>query len=349
MDAPPPLLSDYSVPIETLTFPTAQLAYLAEGAANVVYAITRPLNGNNRIPSLLRLRKALPTTLPVPLAHQLHTTYICPLFKAEQLVEQQPVCLAPDVIPTLNEGLHVEEASGRRLAKRHGVYLEGKERFGLLVRDMRALKDGEVTVEFKPKWLAHSPTMPEGSTRCRNCALRAQRAMLRLKEGREANGGGSGEHESFCPLDLVVDDHSRRRKVVKAVMANSRVSERDWERVERRLMDWLGDRGQLLMRRLRQVQIAHDPVGVLRFDGKEEKKMGVRIAMTVRDCTVFVRIPVEEGKAIEARLGDLDVKHAGKFASWKDVERKLIDDRWYHGRELPKGSKVVECALSTRK
>lgn len=48
-----------------------------------------------------------------------------------------------------------------------------------------------------------------------------------------------------------------------------------------------------------------------------------------------VQIPLHRDRAIEARLGDLDLKSsAGKKAEyWRSLESSLIDEGWYTGTE----------------
>ncbi|KAM7191451.1 hypothetical protein V8F33_008927 [Rhypophila sp. PSN 637] len=74
------------------------------------------------------------------------------------------------------------------------------------------------------------------------------------------------------------------------------------------------------------------------------------LAMTLRDCTCFVRIPGPssstnstgagaateedlEGVEVEAKLGDLDKKNGpAKLATWQAMERRLIDEGFYTKR-----------------
>jgi len=61
-----------------------------------------------------------------------------------------------------------------------------------------------------------------------------------------------------------------------------------------------------------------DTVGVLQGDALDDN---LRAAMTLRDCTVFVRFPDNgNNEKIEARLGDLDVKSVEKMSYWKDTD-----------------------------
>lgn len=79
-----------------------------------------------------------------------------------------------------------------------------------------------------------------------------------------------------------------------------------------------------------------DRFGVLIAETASEE---LRVAMTVRDCSVFVRLGGGDGKGdeegdgeVEARIGDLDVKSPEKLGYWKETERVLVEEGWYAGR-----------------
>jgi hypothetical protein len=78
----------------------------------------------------------------------------------------------------------------------------------------------------------------------------------------------------------------------------------------------------------------HDATNVLESD-----LMDLRVAMTLRDCSLFVNIPFNKDEDITARLGDLDLKSSLKLETWRKKERKLIDGGWYAGR----GGENVHC------
>jgi inositol-pentakisphosphate 2-kinase len=96
---------------------------------------------------LLRLRKDLPTTVPVKLAQVEWQKHIPPLFSHESLVNQSLVELRPGkIIPRLNSelvsweanpalGAHENGFLGSRPTKRRGTYLADDD-YGLLVTDM---------------------------------------------------------------------------------------------------------------------------------------------------------------------------------------------------------------------
>ncbi|KFX92584.1 hypothetical protein V490_05305, partial [Pseudogymnoascus sp. VKM F-3557] len=181
--------------------------YLSEGAANVVYTINVPQqsstdehgdeqeNGKTSTPNpwhgkLLRFRKDLPTTTPTLTAHLAFRTSIAPLFPSEDLIDIRLVSLGSShLIRTLNAALVAAEkasSSSPRPKQRHGVYL-ADDPHALLITDMSPPTSATL-IQFKPKWLAPSPSAPPGSKRCRTCALHARRAIKK---------------PSFCPLDLI--------------------------------------------------------------------------------------------------------------------------------------------------
>jgi hypothetical protein len=103
---------------------------------------------------LLRVRKDLPTTLPVAIAQAKWEKLVSPLFSPSQVVEQSLVDLRyGNIIATLNQELREYEAgAGSRASRpsrpinRQGTYLADDD-YGLLVTDMTT---------FGGKFCAHS-------------------------------------------------------------------------------------------------------------------------------------------------------------------------------------------------
>ena len=305
------------------------LAYLAEGAANIVYkpilTPSTPLSSTEHLSSrLLRLNKALPSRVPVSQSHRDFCQLIRPLFGANDVVDQQLILLPAHTIQTLNARLKEDERARRRPVKRLGLYLAKEEGYGLLVRDMTPdLARGEVVVEFKPKWLAQSPSAPEGARRCRTCALAEQRNAIRRSEGGK-------ELPYFCPLDLVSCDERRVGRAVQGILSTSKARGAGSSDVYERLVAVLLESKVLL--RLKELQETLDPLGI--FDADEESR-DFRIATTLRDCSVFVKMPADTAGEVELRLGDLDLKSGrqGKAGYWRAVEETLISEGWYMGTE----------------
>ena len=121
---------------------------------------------------------------------------------------------------------------------------------------------------------------------------------------------------------------------------------------------WLSS--NTLLPGLREMQMTLDKIGVLKNDKNDEK---FRAAMTLRDCTVFVRFrlgAVDELTAdfdrdgavdhgTEARLGDLDLKSPDKAQYWKDTENALIGEGWYTGTEKDESRQPLTCQLSPKR
>ena len=86
-----------------------------------------------------------------------------------------------------------------------------------------------------------------------------------------------------------------------------------------------------------------DQTGVLEGDPNDEKLLA---AMTLRDCTVFVKVTDADPREWEARIGDLDLKSRDKIGYWRGVERDLIEEGWYKGSERDEDRQPIVCRLS---
>jgi inositol-pentakisphosphate 2-kinase len=285
------------------------LEYLAEGTANVVYRIVAPppspstaadLNFESdgsshdvplpsEIPALrldprlegrlVRLRKDLPSTVPVIESQTYLENLIVPLFTSRFnrgfLVQQILFRPSRDLIRECNAKLREMEAEGSRSRKRHYVYLVEDEDYGTLVTDMSAgTDDYYACVEFKPKWLAQSPSAPAGSKRCRTCALWA------MKSTTEENS-----KSSFCPLNLISGDKVKVTKAVSIITSTPKHSDTLTEPARAALVDFLYN--SPLLNLLKKLQIEKDPLGVLRADLLDQDFL---TAMTLRDCTLFLKV-----------------------------------------------------------
>jgi inositol-pentakisphosphate 2-kinase len=268
-----------------------QLVYLAEGGANVIYSFvsSAPANSSlavkrslspaevdtDNVPALLRgklLRLRKETTADIPYQEIIHNfdNIIRPLFKPEELVDQTLIRLPEGLIQRCNEQLRLAEVNGLRPPKRHGGYLCLKESFGLLVTDMTTTDDpGASLAELKPKWLTLSPSAPSTARRCRTCALREMKnhSTRSLKQT---------DHQSFCPLDLVSE---RFENVLRATS----------------FIKGCKDRAQLArilyrnptLQKLQAHQKAMRNVGL---HGPKPQSRELSLAMTLRDCTIFIRV-----------------------------------------------------------
>lgn len=243
--------------VELSTIPmlpeSIHLAYVAEGAANIIYRFSLPsdLSEAAGLPAsvgdthLLRLRKALPSGSPNLPAFAALQKIFFPLFPKEFLLDTRIVRIPEGLIEQQNAILKEREEAGSRLLKRKKLYLVGPppppgtpleenggkspqyERYAFLVEDMtpaapdvktaegRTLR--EVLVEFKPKWLVPSPSAPQGARRCRSCALRISKEAK--KHSIHVAGNGSGNPGHWCPYDLASGDAHRVRLAVRGMLA----------------------------------------------------------------------------------------------------------------------------------
>jgi inositol-pentakisphosphate 2-kinase len=141
----------------------------------------------------------------------------------------------------------------------------------------------------------------------------------------------------LCPLDLVSKSPSDLELVSSRLLAPDKDPA-----IIRRFARWLET--NTLLQQLRTYQEMLDQKGVLVGDVDDENFL---VAMTLRDCTVFVRFPPEgSGREIEARLGDLDVKSSRKKDYWRSIELPLIEEGWYAGTENKEDRQPLICRLS---
>jgi inositol-pentakisphosphate 2-kinase len=186
-----------------------------------------------------------------------------------------------------------------------------------------------LSTDFKLKWLSQSRDAPPDATRCRTCALAASK----------------GSKNNFCPLAIVSDLASEREEAIKG-MANSLANRWNAEQsrkdyVESRLRRFFepGNPGRDLVSRLREWQDGWDSNGVATDDVDPK----LNLAMTLRDCTMFLTVPNQSDLDIEARLGDLDIKTAGKVPEWRTKENALLQGGWYYGDPSDPSEVCVLC------
>ncbi|KAL4785291.1 inositol-pentakisphosphate 2-kinase [Aspergillus varians] len=334
--------------IKSLELPAgAQLTYLAEGGANIIYRIVSPANPSRAskigsslpvssdlqtIPpeykgKLLRLRKDTPAGVSYQEIARNFDQNIRPLFNPEELVDQELVYLPKGLTHHCNEQLRVAELTGKRPKQRRGVYLSVTEPFGLLVTDMTSFGNpGTELAELKPKWLLQSASAPMAVQKCRTCALRDMK-------NHDARRVGATEARSFCPLDLVSDKFEHVLRATKFVKGY-----KDHARLARVLYQ------NPTLLRLQAHQRSMKGVGLY---GPSPHSRDKSLAMTVRDCTMYIKMPRNEKGRVEIRFGDLDLKTAsgGKAQYWLDLEHRLISEGWYMGAKS--NTQPYECALQS--
>lgn len=175
----------------------------------------------------------------------------------------------------------------------------------------------DTVFEFKPKWLAQSPSAPSTATRCRTCAREAQK--------QHKSKFKSKKPPPPCSLTLL-SPTSPPTPLLHRLAGTTPLP----APAALRLAHWL--QTNTLLPRLRDLQVEFDPVGPLA--AHEEGMERLQLAMTLRDCSCFVRIPAD-GDEVEARLGDLDRKNGeGKLGYWRETERGLVEGGWYGGEGM---------------
>ncbi|KAI5205551.1 hypothetical protein AUEXF2481DRAFT_388535 [Aureobasidium subglaciale EXF-2481] len=320
----------------------ATLVYLAEGNANIVYSFRPTTNGavpQSARSRLLRLRKDKSFIQSTKSQFATFQQTFVPLFRPENLVEQELIALDGALIQNLNKELEVHEDTKLRKSLRHGDRL-ALDKFGLLMTDMTA-RDGEYLFEIKPKWLLQSPDAPEDSIRCRTCALRLQRAHAKSQGAVMPNSGG------FCPLSLVDDDVRERQRAFESIIKSqaSGISDASVEKA----VSFLAEEGYRVLKDLRKYQAQFDERGILSTSA-EEVSDDYSKAMTLRDCVLFIRGSLDAfGDTADIRLADLDFKHThpDKIKKWMETEKVLVDGGWYKDPEDDEGSEPA-CLLARR-
>jgi inositol-pentakisphosphate 2-kinase len=267
--------------------PDIGVSYLAEGGANVVYRIILPENAAPQLRSrfhgkLLRLRKLIGSSMPYVETIRNFDSHIRPLFDSDELVDQELIRLPKQFIAACNAQLERDEASHTRPKSRHGVYLSTKEPFGLLITDMTPEPDsGDCLWEFKPKWLQQSPSAPSDATRCRTCALREMKNhAARLVGGKESR--------SFCPLELIsgnFEDIVHATTFMKGAHGRKRVA-----------------RFLHQNKTLARLQTLQQQLNAVGLPGLEAPYRERALSMTIRDCTMYVKVSLKRTSALALRL-----------------------------------------------
>lgn len=206
--------------------------------------------------------------------------------------------------------------------------------FGILLPNMSTIPGQNITFEIKPKWLAQSPAAPPEAIRCRTCALQFSR-------GKGIPGG------YICPLRLSNEEPATENDVAQirrwaadslSLQLNSEGhSSSAMEIIPQDFIDRVvayfttGD-GRTLLLHLKKLQVTLDSEGILQRYARPRDDFNfvydLRLAMTLRDCSLFVVVPLHDG-VISSKLADLDFKSAEKIDDWRDKETALVEEGWY--------------------
>ncbi|CAN6640863.1 hypothetical protein TRVA0_018S01486 [Trichomonascus vanleenenianus] len=297
--------------------------YFAEGAANVLFQYSG--SDPELKKRLLRLRK---NCRGAPSTQQLYCFAEAHLepFLGQYIVPVELVLISRDLLRALaHYGINADETHALL------VDLVGSGPTHILKLANCAVQPCErsLVVEFKPKWLLQSPNAPGNAQRCRTCALRRKR----------------GKPSGFCPLDLGSDDPSRVSKAVSALFEGYAPAAITAPRLIASVTQFILRSD--LIKELKLMQ-SWDTKGILGYG--VELPVDFLVAMTCRDCTVFLEIDLEDVDRyddredfmaidlqdggpmvyIRGRLIDLDFKSIShKRQYWTGIEQSLLDEGWY--------------------
>ncbi|KAL2024443.1 hypothetical protein VTK56DRAFT_8254 [Thermocarpiscus australiensis] len=336
-----------TVPLpDILEFPLSvpdecEFKFVGEGGLNVVFEVLMRHDGRNGEKgrevfqgTLLRVPKAGTKAHGYVELQEYWETVVMPLFEPEDLVQYRLVKLGGAAVVSRMNAVLVQEDNTRR-ADFRGSRVAVTE-YGMLMEDMRQKRPGDLVIEFKPKWLAQSPGAPPSATRCRTCAREAQKHHS--KASIPPRSQKPKKRTILCPLDLLICGISR----LALTNILNHFTSPDLPQTPQqhtRLIHWL--QTNTLLPRLRTAQLAHDGGGPLQADAHDAR---FQLAMTLRDCTCFVRIPADPAAPVEAKLADLDKKNwAVKLDYWRAVEARLIEGGYYEGKEQPRQG--TDCQL----
>ncbi|KAI0902236.1 hypothetical protein F4806DRAFT_490708 [Annulohypoxylon nitens] len=294
----------------------SEFTHLAEGRANAVFRIKEPKDP--KVPTgffrgtLLRVPKATPDVVPCDYEtlQDFQEKFVDVHVGREYIVPQILVSISQATATALNK----KRDGAEKIKGDKCLILPG---LAMLVEDMGPSPDYK-TLEFKPKWLAQSPMAPKDATRCRTCAREALRiGKLRKK--------GIREPAPVCPLGLLHENPA----VVMSTLERLAPSwtEQDLMRLAKAF------RKSGVLERLRDLQEEGDTGDAL-FTRPFDARFG--LSMTLRDCSCFVRVPIDPDKPVTIKLADVDKKNwRQKQSYWQRRHNDLVDDGWYHEAEKP--------------
>ncbi|KAH7377671.1 inositol-pentakisphosphate 2-kinase [Pyrenochaeta sp. MPI-SDFR-AT-0127] len=246
----------------------------------------------------------------------------------QHLMDHQGLVLLQDAMAYL-----ISKTEANTFEKESGEKSPVRTRLGILLPDMSPASGASITLELKPKWLLQSPNAPRGAVRCRTCAMQVANPKDR--------------QTYLCPLRLVAGNKEdliswAHHTVGQQFSAAADVSaDPPPQHLVSSIIDHLlkyitnGD-GRALLHHLRFLQKELDPQGALYRDSMYPKDLfdhNLRLAMTLRDCSLFIKVPYNAEGAIasqiSSKLGDLDFKSAEKIVDWTQKELSLQAEQMY--------------------
>lgn len=274
---------------------TVELAYLAQGGANIVFTMgVTPDNTGDTVHASVH-KKVLRVRKSDMLAGQKDTftpREICRFVNDEMQPILNPwvmphslVGLTPSLrgqlvaaLPAIVDGRRFIESAAETAQSKSGA-LDGSAAtvvHALLLPDMRSSHDSlSLLLEVKPKWLVQSPTAPQGARRCRTCAKQASEGKDRTTQ--------------HCPLALLSGQKALIAPIIDDLCDAKGVADLE---ARRTLTEFFvtGNEGNMILRRLASLQHQFDPKGILVCEQDESSLRQVSMAMTLRDCSLYLTI-----------------------------------------------------------
>ncbi|KAI1191321.1 inositol-pentakisphosphate 2-kinase-domain-containing protein [Nemania serpens] len=295
--------------------------YVAEGRANVVFSIWETgglaARKGRFEGTLLRVPKATLGVTPCDYKtlHDFHQNQVECHIGRQHLVPQALIRISVEVADILHEKRNKTDESEIRAG------------YAMLIQDMSA-SPGFSVLEFKPKWLAQSPIASSGAKRCRTCAREACRNHMRRANGQVVS-------VPICPLGLVHEDTA-------VIMDTIRRLAPEWTERDQKRMLYAFERSGIL-KKLRELQMRGDP-GQALLDNPSDPRFG--LAMTLRDCSCYVRVPADVTQDLEIKLADVDKKNwEEKQTYWQETHWNLVNNGWYTCEERVNELIVTACVL----
>ncbi|KAI0481511.1 inositol-pentakisphosphate 2-kinase-domain-containing protein [Xylaria cf. heliscus] len=296
--------------------------YVAEGRANVVFSIWEhgnPTASKGRFEgTLLRVPKATLGVTPCDYEtlQAFHESQVERHVGRQHLVPQALIRISAEVADILHKKRNKVDDSEIRAG------------YAMLIQDMSA-SQGHLVLEFKPKWLAQSPIAPPNAKRCRTCAREGFRNSQKRAKGQAVS-------PPICPLGLVHEDPAVVADTIKRLTPEWSVPN------QKRLSDAFERSG--ILKKLRELQTKGDPDRAL-LDNPSDPDFG--LAMTLRDCSCYVRIPDDLSKDVEIKLADVDKKNwEEKQTYWQESHWNLVNNGWYMCEEQVDTPIITECLLN---
>lgn len=284
---------------------------MAEGQANIVFSGS--VAGK---PMVLRCRKR--QDFSAQAIRDFHEGTLRPLLARygleHCLAEMELVPLTRELVDALAAA--VAAATGQRRPAFRTQTIDTAQTHGLLMPNYRA--DNVQTVEFKTKWLTFTATSV-----CRTCGKAAMRPCANdvsaLARMRCETGVQKDTALAFCPLGLLSRDAAILRMLSECIVASGCAANAEE-----------GEQQALAAQLARTLQYTDVFVRLAAAQAEISTKDDV-MAMTLRDCTVFISgwDAVKGGRIL---FVDLDPKSPDRREKWRVIEERLLREGYYSGR-----------------